>query len=412
MYRRTTITCLLLTLACAAAAAQAPGEKQPAPKLILLNADRLAAAREHLARKDSPLRPALDRLLRAADAALKDGPFSVTDRKTPAPSGDKHDYMSLAPYWWPDPDKKDGLPYVRHDGKTNPAARTDAYDSGRMGKMGSAVETLALAYHFTGEDRYARRAALLRRTWFLGPKTKMNPHLKYAQAIPGVNDGRGIGIIDTVRLLNVPDSVALLAPSAAWTAKDTAGMRRWFADYLDWLLTSPHGKDEDRATNNHGSWYDAQAATFALFAGRDDVARKVAEAAKKRRIAAQIEPDGKQPRELARTRSFGYSAFNVRALFALATAAERVGVDLWRFETKDGRGLRKALAYLLPYADPKAEWPHKEIRGVQRGDLLPLLLQADAVYGEPAYLNAARQHLADELSASRSRLLWAGKGGR
>src|SRR5208283_4124843 len=150
-------------------------------------------------------------------------------------------------------------------------------------------------------------------------------------------------------IADAADAAGLLAGSAAWTKKDNDALKVWLTTYLDWLLTSKNGLDEASAKNNHGTWYDVQAVRLALTVDRTDLARQIAEAAGQKRIAVQIEPDGRQPLELARTAAFGYSRFNLEALFMLATLGEHVGVDLWHYQLPDGRGLTKALDFLLPY---------------------------------------------------------------
>ena len=374
--------------------------------LLLFDARPLAEAKRGLAAGDKALQPALDRLIAEADDALDDGPFSVTDKTVDPPSGDRHDYMSRAPYWWPDPKKKDGLPYVRKDGEVNPESRGDASDSPRMSRMVGTANALALAYHFTGDEKYAARAALLLRTWFLDPKTRMNPHLEYGQAIPGRVTGRGVGIIDTARLTNVPDAAILIEPSRAWTDADHAGLKAWFAAYLKWLRTSRHGRDESRAANNHGTWYDVQVACFALFAGERDVAKQVLAQAGAKRITPQVQPDGRQPHELARTRSFSYSVYNLSAMFDLARLGEHVGVDLWRLPSKDRPLIRAALDYLARYADPEREWPHKQIGELDRTRLLPFLHRAARAWDAAAYRKLIETLPADQVRARRCRLLW------
>jgi len=367
--------CILILLAMAL-----PSEGvgvDPSPRVFLLDAKSLAAVKRQ--------RPAaaLARLRADADAALKQKPVSVMDKSITPPSGDRHDYMSVGPYWWPDPTKDDGLPYIRKDGEVNPERHN--YDNVGMKKMQSAVSTLALAWHLTGHEPYAKHATALLRTWFLDPATRMNPRLEYGQAIPGRCTGRGIGIIDTLGLSHVVDAVGLLAGSKAWTDADQRGMADWFARYLDWLLTSNYGVAESRTHNNHGTWYDVQVASFALFVGKDDVARDVLQKAAARRIAAHIEPDGRQPRELARTKSWDYSVMNLRGLFCLATLAEHVDVDLWNYVSPDGRSLRKALDYLASYAAGERKWPHKQIRTFHPQSLAPLLRQGSIAWREPRY---------------------------
>jgi len=377
---------------------------QDVPRLCSLDAGRLRQTRSHLT--DAALRSAMEALRRDADNALKAGPFSVTRKERTAPSGDKHDYLSLAPYWWPDPKSKDGMPYIRRDGETNPDSKRGT-DAPLIGEMAGAVETLAIAYYFTGEERYAERAATLIRTWFLDQATKMNPNFRYAQAVPGQNDGRGAGLIESRHFIKIVDAAGLLGGSRAWTGKDAQALAAWFREFIDWMQTSPNGKDEARAKNNHGSWYAAQLACYALFIGDKDLARKTAEAARDR-IAWQVEPDGKQPQELQRTRALGYSAFNLVALMTLAEAGKQAGVDLYGYQTKDGRSLRRALDYLTPYADSAREWPHQQINEMEnaRRDLAYLLRRASIAFSEPKYEELLEKHLANEVAQQRWQLLW------
>jgi len=222
------------------------------PRVFLIDAESLARTRSRAAADAAELAAPLAKLRQEADEALEAGPFSVMDKKFAPPSGDQHDYMSLGPYWWPDPNKPDGLPYIRRDGEVNP--ETQAYDRKPLGQMTSAVETLALAYYLTAHQPYAEHAARLLRVWFLDEATRMNPHLEYGQAIPGRTEGRGIGIIDTAQLSRLVDAVGMLAASPAWTGADQEGLEAWFRQYLAWLRESKHGRDEDRTTNNHATW--------------------------------------------------------------------------------------------------------------------------------------------------------------
>ena len=357
------------------------------PHYFGVNPASLAHVKARLQAGDKSFQPALRKLEADAKDALRTKPPSVMQKTKTPPSGDKHDYLSVAPYYWPDPRKTNGLPYLRHDGKVNPESREESSDHGRVRVMAETVETLALAYYFTGKEAYAAAAARCLRVWFLDPATRMSPNLNYAQGIPGVNTGRGTGIIEGRNLAAAADAAGLLAGSAAWTRKDHEALHAWLGTYLDWLLTSKNGQDEANARNNHGTLYDVQAIRLALVLGRTEVARRIAEAAAKKRIAVQIEPDGKQPLELERTASFSYSRFNLEALFALATLSEPVGVDLWHCPFSDGRyALRAALDFLLPYvADRSKKWPYEQIKQFDGTDFAPLLRQAAVVFKEPRY---------------------------
>ena len=374
-----------------------------APRTIALRSEGLVAARAALARGDARLTAPLAQLRAEADPLLTRTPASVLDKTRTAASGDKHDYFSFAPYWWPDPKKPAGLPYLRDDGKVNPAARKGT-DRTAFGDTCTAVETLGLAFWFTGDERYAQKAATLTRTWFLDPATRMNPNLEHAQAIPGINHGRGIGIIESRGLLPLIDGLALLGGSPAWTAPDAAAMTAWLAAYYGWLTTSKHGRDEAAAENNHGSWYDVQVVALALALGRADDAKKIVAAAPAKRIARQIEPDGRQPLELERTKSLSYSLFNLEALLLLARHGETVGLNLWAFSTTDGRSLRTALRSLAPYADPAKPWPQQDLEAADRVRLLPLLLEALRHGDDPQFREPLRKFGRSAALAERWRL--------
>jgi hypothetical protein len=333
-------------------------------------------------------------LLREAERALAAGPFSVMEKRRTPPSGDKHDFLTLAPYWWPDPSKPDGLPYIRRDGEVNPESKRDT-DDVPFGQMTDAVRTLAAAFRETRDERFAARAALLIRVWFLDAATRMNPNLDYGQGIPGQNTGRGAGIIATRRLVDIVDAARALEASPSWTDGDRRGLRGWCATYAAWLQTSRNGREEAAAANNHGTWYEAQLTALLLYTGRRDEARVRFDVAR-RRLSSQIEPDGRQPRELERTKSWNYSVMNLDGWFTVARLSEEAGVDLWNFRTSDGRSLRAALDYLVPFAGG-VRWPHPQIAPIEWDGLAKLLEQAAAVWHANRY-----SALADRLrSAAR-----------
>jgi hypothetical protein len=336
---------------------------------------------------DEAVAKALKKLITDADKALAVVPPSVMQKTKVPPSGDKHDYMSIAPYYWPNPATKDGLPYQRKDGKVNPESREEAAnDTLRARAVGATVETLALGYYFTGDEKYAEHAAKVLRTWFLDPATKMKPHFRFAQAVPGVNDGRGTGILEARGLADAADAATLLAGSKHWSAADQQALQAWGEAYFEWLTTSKNGQDEHAAKNNHGTWYDVQSAKWALVLGRKDKAKEICAEAATRRIGVQIQPDGKQPLELARTASFSYSCFNLRALSALAGLGEHAGVDLWKHRSADGRSLVAALDFLVPYLgkNPKP-WTMQQIHESNDDDVLPVLRAAAIATGDDRY---------------------------
>jgi len=328
--------------------------------------------------------PALTKLERDAQEALSVGPFSVTTKAVTPPSGDKHDYMSQAPYFWPDPKSPNGLPYIRRDGERNPEI-DEITDHRVKDQMEAAVETLARAYHFKRDEAYAQKATLLLRAFFLDAETRMNPNLQFAQGIPGINTGRGIGLIETRGLTRIVDAIGLLQGSKAWTTSDQKEMEEWFAKFLQWMVESKNGRDEATAKNNHGTFYDVQVVSFALFLGRKELAKSVLEAAKTKRIAMQVESDGRQLLELARTKAWSYSIMNLDGLMLLAELGDRVGVDLWNYKTHDGRSIRRALDFLAPFAFGEKKWAYQQLGAWPPQMLFPLIRRAASHYNDAEF---------------------------
>ena len=362
---------------------QAP--RSAPPSLLLLDASRLAHVRSHVAAPE--FKAGLSALEEDANKALAIKPASVMDKGIAPPSGDKHDYMSQAPYWWPDPAKPDGRPYIRRDGDRNPEINRIT-DRDNLGRITNGIATLGLAFHLLGRDEYASHAVRLTRVWFLDPATRMNPHLKFGQGIPGINDGRGIGIIETRDLVPMLDGLLLIRNSTHWTKDDEAGLQAWMRAYLKWLLESTHGKEESQNGNNHETWYDVQVAGLAMYTGQPDVARRTLEGVRER-IARQIEPDGRQPRELERTRAWDYSEFNLRAMLDLAHMADRAGIDLWNYKTADGRSIRQAIDFMVPFAAGQREWKYEQLGGFQPEVLHGVLRRAAVGFKAPSYRELA-----------------------
>lgn len=374
------------------------------PDTLLMDQGSLAFARDSYAKGEVACPPWVKKLMKEAAVAVTAEIVSVMQKQQVPPSGDKHDFMSLAPYWWPDTTKPDGLPYIRRDGERNP--EFNAYgDNERIDRMVDNVVTLGLAFAVSKDERFAERAIRQLTVWFLEPTTKMNPNLNFAQAVKGVNEGRGIGIIETYSFRHLIDAMILLKQSRSWTREVEEGLRSWFGEYLRWLLESPHGKDEAGWKNNHGSAYDVQTSCIALYLGKKDLVAKTVAAAGMKRIAVQIEPDGSQPLELERTKSWGYSIMNLDALIELARLGDRVGVDLWRFSTRDGRSIRAAIDFLLPYALGQKQWTWKQIVPFHPGRMYFSLRIAADKYQKKSYLLAARKVQDDVVQTSRTMFL-------
>jgi hypothetical protein len=332
------------------------------PKTIVLDGEVLEKQRrEFVSSTNKDLSVLIAGLTKKADRIIKEGrTYSVTTKAQTPPSGDKHDYMSQAPYWWPDPSKPNGLPYIKKDGERNPEINKIT-DSAELGRMLNDAEQLAFAYYFTHNEAYAKQSAAVLRAWFLDPKTKQNPNLNFAQSVPGINKGRGIGLIETRHLYRAIDASILLDGSQSWAAEDKTGFKLWFAQFLRWMQESRVGKDEADERNNHGTHYDVQVVAYSIFTGRRDLTSKQLNVTKTR-IASQIESDGRQPLELARTLSWGYTNMNLLGFFTLARMAESVDVDLWNYRTNDGRGIKKAFEWMLPFMKNEKQWPFTQIK--------------------------------------------------
>jgi len=341
-------------------------------------------ASEH-AQPDKSLKKLLARLRIHANDALDRGPYSVMNKQDVPPSGDKHDYMSFSRYWWPDPEQADGLPYIRRDGEVNVKSRKRG-DRDEIGQLFEDVETLGLAYYFLGEQKYATHVAELIRSWFLAPETRMNPHMKFGQGVPGRAVGRGVGILDTRGFIKLLDSLELISSADAVTAKERQQLKDWFAEYLQWLRNSELGKKEAGAENNHGSWYAAQAARIALFVGEDKIARDIVQKVLSERIAYQFAADGSQPAELKRTQSLHYSFFNLEALSIVARVGEHLGVDIWKGSAA-GKGLQPGIQFLLPYVSGEKQWPYPQMpKFAFSSRAINLLRRASARFDDPKYL--------------------------
>lgn len=308
---------------------------------------------------------AYDALLRNADSLLDVKPYSVMDKERNSPSGDNHDYTSLARYFHPDTTKADGLPYVNRDGISNPELAL--YDRNRLGTTANRVRDLALAWYFSRDERYAAKAAELLNVWFLDPSTRMNPHFEYAQMVPGVNNkGRCYGVLDGYSFIDMLDGVALLEGSASWTDSDNERLKSWMSSLLDWILTSPQGVEEANAANNHSTAYDAQAIALAIYTGRHDIARSILEAFPSHRLFAQIAPDGSQPHEMDRTLSFHYSHYNLTHFIDIMLMARKMGMNLDTLTDSEGRSFYRAVDYMASYLGrEQSEWPGPQIQDWQ-----------------------------------------------
>ena len=325
------------------------------------------------------------RVIKQADQFLHQQPITITAYRSPRSAGGLHDYFSEGDYWWPNPKDPNG-PYIRRDGMSNP----DNFVAHRRALMRLSVQCPALcaAWLLTKERKYAEHASAHLRAWFVDPATRMNPNLQYAQAIHGITTGRGTGIIDTLHLVEVVRGAAAIENSGALSDSDKQALHQWFSDYLRWMTTSPNGKQERDAKNNHGSAWVLQVAEFSTYVGdtalQDDCRRRF----KTVLIPSQMSPDGSFPLELARTKPYSYSLFNLEVLSGICQVLSTDRDNLWTFHLPDGRSMSKAVAFLYPYLADKKKWPYKP--DVEYFDQWPVrqqsLLFAGLAFNKPEYL--------------------------
>src|SRR4051794_38352457 len=186
------------------------------------------------------------RVIAAADRYLKAQPITIAASRSPRSAGGPHDFFSEGDYWWPDPKNPSG-PYIQRDGMSNP----ENFVEHRRALMRLSVQVPALtgAFLVSGDKRYAAHAAVHLRAWFLDPRTMMNPHLRYSQAIRNLVTGRSIGVIDTIHLVEVARATSFLETAGVLSAAERAGIKKWFSDYLTWLTTHEYGTKERDARN-------------------------------------------------------------------------------------------------------------------------------------------------------------------
>jgi len=295
-------------------------------------------------------------IMQEAAWAMQQEPVTVTAAASPRSAGGKHDFYSEGDYWWPNPVSVDS-PYIQKDGMTNP----DNFVAHRhaMIRFSKIVGALASAYKLTGDKRYVQQAMKHCIAWFVNADTKMNPNLLYAQAIKGRFTGRGIGIIDTIQLLDVVQGLMVMEQANGMDQEVLQSIKQWFEQYLQWLTTHQYGKDEMNAENNHGTCWAMQVAAFAKFTRNEKILQFCRDRYKQVLLPNQMAADGSFPREIKRTKPYGYSIFNLDAMTTLCQLLSTKADDLWNYQTPDGRSIKKGIAYLYPFVADKNKWPFR-----------------------------------------------------
>lgn len=325
------------------------------------------------------------RVLEQADRYLAEQPVTITAVRAERSVGGAHDFYSEGDYWWPDPSDST-KPYIRRDGETNPA-NFEAHRSA-MRRLSQIVPALVAAYEITGDARYARHAIAHLRAWFVDADTRMNPSMLYAQAIKGVATGRGIGIIDTIHLVEVAQAALELERLGAFRDPELAATKDWFRSYVEWMTTHKYGIEERDNGNNHSAAWALQVAAFSRFTGDTAKLAEMRTMFREKLVPGQMAVDGSFPKELARTKPYGYSLFQLDVMAMLAEAISTPRENMWTWTTSDGRGMRKAMAYMVPFIKDKRSWPLKP--DVMYFDAWPVrhpaLLFGGRALQEPAYV--------------------------
>jgi len=339
---------------------------------------------EQLAREES------GRIFRRARIVLAEEPRTITSAPAKRSAGGLHDYFSEGDYWWPDPKNPTG-PYIRRDGESNP----DNFVAHRelLIRLSMQVPALAAAWLMSKEQRFADHAGAHLKAWFIAPETRMKPSLEYAQAIHGIDTGRSIGIIDTLHLVEVAQAARVMERNGGLGKEIGEGTRAWFRSYLGWLVNSDRGQQERDQRNNHGSCWLLQAAAFAIYTGDDAVRGECRRRLKDVILPQQVASDGSFPLELARTKPYSYSLFNLDVLGMNAYVLSDASHSLWTYKPPDGGSLEAAFQFMTPFVADKKAWPYRH--DVEYFDDLPVrqpsLLFAGMAYRRPDYIQIWRQ---------------------
>ncbi len=288
-----------------------------------------------------------------AEWAMQQQPITITAESSPRSAGGKHDFFSEADYFWPNPANPDG-PYKERDGVTNP----DNFLAHRkaMIRFSKIIGALASAYKLTGDEKYVKHAIIHLKAWFVDPATLMNPNLQYAQAVKGLVTGRNYGIIDTIHFMEVAQGVIVMENASVFDKQTAIDIKQWFSRYISWLNTSKMGLAEKNIKNNHSTCWAMQVASFAKLCNDEVMLDSCRLRYQTVLLPNQMGMDGSFPLETARTKPYGYSIFNLDAMVMLCQILSTPTSDLWKYETPDGKSVKKGITYLYPFIADKNKW--------------------------------------------------------
>ncbi len=373
-------------------------EFEVSKNLVYYNQAHLKLVKAKIKAKDAYFLKNYQEVLQSGDKALNYVADPVTNKTQMPPSKDKHDYLTYAPYRWPDPSKPDGLPWMARDGVVNPVSRGADTDNNRKTAFFEAIENLTWSYYFSDDTKYAKKAIELMRIWYLNPETRVNPNLNFSQAVPGLAEGRNAGVHEWTPQISVITALQLFDAAGILPADVKSGMNQWFSAYLNWLTTNEMAISAGLTGQNHANYYNLQVVGLMMYLGKNAEAKAIVEDAKKSRIADQIMPDGTQPKEMGRTKSVSYTTGNLWLMTELTLMGRKLGVDLWAYETQDGRSLKNAYAYLVPFVLKQQEWPKQQITdgGAEKAieeNMKPLFSKASTALGVTLLDTSAQAYL-------------------
>ena len=289
-----------------------------------------------------------------AESFLSEKPVTVTAAHSERSAGSLHDFYSEGDYWWPDPENPEA-PYIQKDGQSNPGNFSDHRLA--MVRLSEITATLTSAWLLTNDQKYAEKVIEHLNAWFVDTTTMMNPDMLYAQAIKGRFTGRSIGLIDAYHLVEVAQSVRVLTEKGGIPAEQSAKIKNWFSQFLTWMTTHEYGIKEMNAENNHGTCWAATTASMAVLVDNQEIIKQCTDRFKNILLPNQMGVDGSFPRELKRTKPYGYSLFNIDAFCNVAQILSTSENNLWEFETPDGKSLKKGMEYIYPFIADKTLWP-------------------------------------------------------
>jgi hypothetical protein len=378
----------------------AAAKNQRLDKLLLMDADALVSAKSTIFKTD-PSHLFAVQLFAKADAYVGSPALSVTQNQSLPESGNLRDYFTIGPYWWPDKSKRDGLPWINKDGQVNQRVRGPNSDAKLFDNLAERLQVLSLAYYFSGSSKYSKAVERHLHTWFLDNELGMTPHMSFAQAVPGKSSRRGIGIIEIRKILGVLDAITLTSPVLQQKTKDD--LDTWLSVFLGWLIESKNGQDEAKKRNNHGTFYDATLIGLASFLDMPELAIQLM-ANSKKRVFMQIDERGKQAHELARTKPFHYSVFNLYAFSAIANMAKRLETPLFAENSEEANRLITAHNYLYDNLNTSTIWPGKQEKRLPVERLIATSTLLKQVYAEIKIPSFNDQLLANHKEAQKERI--------